>query len=385
MPATYADVPNNTASSWWRDTALRTNVFHCLGCCLCVFYLGYDQSLLTGLQALPRWNSYFHSPTGNILGLYAASIFLPSIFTAFIGDYISSRYGRRIAIWIGSVFIIAGALVNGLAKNPGMFIGGRVILGSGGAITKVGAPALLHEIAHPRLRPVLGAVYYGFYYTGSLTSAWLCFAGLYINSEASWRMPCLFQVLGPTLVILITATAPESPRFLIKWNKKEQAREILVKYHANGKEDDELVEWEFQEVCAALQQEANLPKSSYLDFFKTRGNRRRLIAVVTLSVGTNWVGNGIVSYYLTPVLKSVGITNASQIAGINGGLAAWNLILALLAGFNVERVGRRPIFFISFIGMFFSYVFVMGLSAGFAKTGHSAIGVAVIPFLFIYF
>jgi MFS family permease len=84
------------------------------------------------------------------------------------------------------------------------------------------------------------------------------------------------------------------------------------------------------------------------------------------------------------VLKSVGITNASQIAGINGGLAAWNLILALLAGFNVERVGRRPIFFISFIGMFFSYVFVMGLSAGFAKTGHSAIGVAVIPFLFIY-
>lgn len=90
------------------------------------------------------------------------------------------------------------------------------------------------------------------------------------------------------------------------------------------------------------------------------------------------------SSYLTPVLKSVGVTNASQIAGINGGLAAWNLVLALLAGFNVERVGRRPIFFISFIGMFFSYVFVMGLSAGFAKTGHSAIGVAVIPFLFIY-
>lgn len=101
--------------------------------------------------------SYFGTPTGNILGLFAASIFLPSIITAFIGDWIAAKYGRRVAVWVGSVLIIIGALLNGLAQNTGQFIGGRVILGSGGAITKVGAPAMLHEIAHPRLRGILGA------------------------------------------------------------------------------------------------------------------------------------------------------------------------------------------------------------------------------------
>lgn len=99
--------------------------------------------------------------------------------TAFFGDFLAYRYGRRLAIWTRSVLIIAGALLNALSKNKGQFIGGelftmrfvlyfiadgiegRVLLGSGGSITKVGAPALLQEIAHPRLRPITGACYHG--------------------------------------------------------------------------------------------------------------------------------------------------------------------------------------------------------------------------------
>lgn len=41
-------------------------------------------------------------------------------------------------------------------------------------MTKVAAPILLQESAHPRLRSPMGTMYYGFYYTGSLTSAIMC-------------------------------------------------------------------------------------------------------------------------------------------------------------------------------------------------------------------
>lgn len=119
-------------------------------------------------------NSYFNNPSRITLGLYASAIFLPSIVTAFVGDWIAAKFGRKPAVLIGSVLIITGALLNGLAQNPGQFVGGRVILGSGGAITKVGAPALLHEIAHPRLRGTLGGIYYAVYYMGSGTSGLLC-------------------------------------------------------------------------------------------------------------------------------------------------------------------------------------------------------------------
>jgi hypothetical protein len=50
----------------------------------------------------------------------------------------------------------------------------RVIVGIGGGITKVAAPALLHELAHPRLRATMGTMYYGFYHFGGAVSGVMC-------------------------------------------------------------------------------------------------------------------------------------------------------------------------------------------------------------------
>lgn len=108
-------------------------------------------------------------------------------------------------------------------------------------------------------------------------------------------MQCLFQIVGPILVLAITCTAPESPRFLISKGRNDQALAILAKYHANGLEEDALVQWEYTEICTALIREREMKKTSYLDFFRSKGNRKRLFVLCTLSVATNWSGNGIIS------------------------------------------------------------------------------------------
>jgi hypothetical protein len=89
--------------------------------------------------------------------------------------------------------------------------------------------------------------------------------------------------------------------------------------------------------------------------------------------------------YLSPILKSVGVTSSLNITAINLGLAVWNLILAQTAALNVEKFGRRPLLLISTSGLIFSYCFVMGFSAAFATTQKAAMGVAAIPFLFIFY
>lgn len=109
------------------------------------------------------------------------------------------------------------------------------------------------------------------------------------------------------------------------------------------------------------------------------------MVIVSISVGTNWVGNSLISFYLAPILRSVGVTDPVKIASINAGLAIWNLTIAVSAGMQVERFGRRPLFLTSFIGMFCSYAVVMGLSATFATQKNTTAGLAAVPFLFIFY
>lgn len=195
----------------------------------------------------------------------------------------------------GSMSSVLYVVVEELTPEITAVIGARWIIGAGGGITKVCAPALLHEVAHPRLRAQLGATYYAFAYVGGVFAAWIAFSGLYIESSWSWRFPTLFQLTGPVIVLAILFDIPESPRFLMKIGKESEAQRILGKYHANGQEDDPLVQHEIQEIKAALAAEEITQQTSYLDFLRTPANRRRLFVVVFISFGTNWVGNGIVS------------------------------------------------------------------------------------------
>ncbi|UKZ91446.1 uncharacterized protein TrAFT101_006424 [Trichoderma asperellum] len=389
--SSFGNIPNNTNEHWYKDPCLKRNITQCLGLSLVIFYLGCrlhcdqnldyrpgaetdldDASLLTGLQAMASWGQFVDHPKGSILGLYTAILFLPSILTAYLGDFVSQHFGRRIALALGSLIVLAGSLINALAVNPAMWVTGRGIIGAGSGIAKVAAPALIQEIAHPRLRPMIASCYYPCFYFGSLLSALLCFAGLYIPGNWSWRTPSIAQVVGPSL-------------WLVYQNRLTEAAAVLSKHHANGVDDDPLVRWELAEIQAVLEEERANHQISYLDFSRTAGNRRRLVVLLSLCIGSNWVGNGIISYYLTPVLKTVGITSPVQITLLTSGLAIWNLILAFAAALNVERFGRRPLFLVSIFGMLVSYCLVTGFSAGFASTKKSGLGIAVIPSLFLYY
>jgi MFS family permease len=198
----FSHIPNNTNFRWWKDPCLRINVLHCTGLYFCVFYLGYDASLLNGLQAMDQWNDYFNDPGGNTLGLISASLFLPAIITPYIASFISDRFGRKITLAVGSLLLILGAFINAFAKDLGTFIAGRVLIGAAGPFGKITAVALLHEIAHPRLRPIVATSFYSNYYIGSIAAAWFCYGSLHWGPTSwSWRAPCVRILMGKTLPV----------------------------------------------------------------------------------------------------------------------------------------------------------------------------------------
>jgi hypothetical protein len=165
-----------------------------------------------------------------------------------------------------------------------------------------------------------------------------------------------------------------------------EARAFLITYHAGGDEDSPLVAFEMAEISDTIQMERDFQKStSYLDMIRTKGNRHRTFISVSSGVFAQWNGVGVVSYYLAPVLLTIGITSVTNQTLISGLLQIWNLIIAVSAALTVDRLGRRFLFLLSCGGMLVCYVIISGLAGSFAHTAAAGTGIAVIPFLFFYY
>ncbi|KAF7178039.1 hypothetical protein CNMCM7691_006697 [Aspergillus felis] len=173
---------------------------------------------------------------------------------------------------------------------------------------------------------------------------------------------------------------------LVSKGRRDEALEILARYHANGDHTDELVLFEYREICEAIDHEnAVADESGWAAFFSTRGAVHRLIICILVGFMIQWAGNGIVSYYLAPILKSVGVTSSSQQAGINLALQAWNGLAALGGALATEKYGRRPLWMISTALMFVFFSAVTALSGVFAEMRIKAAGSASVAMLFLFF
>ncbi|BGP40506.1 hypothetical protein JCM10449v2_004468 [Rhodotorula kratochvilovae] len=376
MSKTFRDVPNNTADSWWKDPSLRRNMGAAIIC--------YFGTYLNGLQSLQTWNDYFDTPSGNRLGLISASSYLPSLVLLPFYSLACDYFGRRPVAFAGSILLIGGAILGALATNEGMLIAGRAIVGVAGSLVALATNLLCNEVLHPRLRSVGAAFFLVFYYTGAIVSSWVAY-GVILNewtSDWSWRLPTLLQALGPTVIAVGAFFIPESPRWLLARGHREKAIRVLADHHANGDENDALVQHELEEIEEALAREKR-EKTGFRTFLSTKGNRHRFLIVLTTGTGSQANGVAVFSYYLAPALRLVGVTSALQQTGINAGMAIYNLGLAIVGAALVERVGRRPLWLASTAGMLVSYVCLIGLSAGFAQSANKSMGLATVAFMFL--
>lgn len=112
----------------------------------------------------------------------------------------------------------------------------------------------------------------------------------------------------PGILLFTVYMLPESPRWLIGKGKYTEAKSILTKYHGNGEETG-FVTWEFNEISQTLELEkAAASSSGWYELVRTPGNRKRCYLIILTAIFSQCSGNGLVSYYLSAVLNTIGIT-----------------------------------------------------------------------------
>lgn len=205
------------------------------------------------------------------------------------------------------------------------------------------------------------------------------------QSTWSWRIPTILQAGYPAVQLAFLHWVPESPRWLISKDRSAEAFEILAKYHTAGDMQHPLVVREMSEIVDTIKKEQAANATTWGTLVATSGNRKRLFIVVCLGAFAQWNGIGVVSYYLTLVLDTVGVTDTFDQTLINGLLQIFNFIAALSAAFLVDRLGRRVLFNWSGIGMLISYIVWTACSAVNNETGSRPAGIVVIVCLFTFF
>jgi hypothetical protein len=214
--------------------------------------------------------------------------------------------------------------------------------------------------------------------------SWTCFGTVNIPNQWSWRLPTVLQLLPPVIQLPLMLRVSESPRWLISRNRHSEAKEILTRFHGDGRPDSEIVSLEYKEICEEIQSDPKGHSTNWALWLQGSGNRRRLLLVVTCTIFASWSGGNIVINYFALALNQVGITSSAKQTGINGGLQIFNFLVALISANVVDKFGRRKLFLLSSIIMLLAMVGFTVATEEFARDARSGPGRALVVLFFLF-
>lgn len=345
-----------------------------------------DGNVIGGTSALPAFQHYFNvSTSGAGIGIINAAMSIGNAVASPF-QWLSDLIGRRGVAFLGNAILLLGCVLQAAAPNNACFILGRVFGGAGASLSATVMPLYMSEVSPARYRGLAVGLTCSCYSIGSIIIACTLLGASYINGNWSWRLPVTFQIAPPLLcVILIYLCTPESPRYLVSRGKRQQAREVLAKYHTSSESlDDAIVSAEMAQITQSLEM-MDVKPWDFGPLYRARSGRYRMFIIVLYSFFQQCNGLGLLGYYLPAVLELVGIDNAQQQLSINVGMtiAAW---IATMAGSTfVDRV-RRRVLLMTGLAIFVMFLGIMAIMAGLYANGVSqtATGVAMIAFVFAF-
>jgi MFS family permease len=116
----------------------------------------------------------------------------------------------------------------------------------------------------------------------------------------------------------------------------------------------------------------------------------RFFIILAVGFFSQWSGNGLISYYLTLILDSIGITSQETQTLINGILTIWNLVTSIGFSLLVNKFRRRTMFLTSTALMLVCFIVWTALESTFEKQvdksgiGSPAVGRAILALIFLY-
>ncbi|VGO19127.1 sugar porter family MFS transporter [Pontiella sulfatireligans] len=328
--------------------------FICLVAACGGLLFGYDAVVVSGTNSQVTALFDF-SPRQ--LGFYVSCVLWGcAIGSAFAGP-ISDAFGRKKTLMIAAIMIFISATWSGLSDGPAHLIMARLLGGFGiGASTMV-CPLYISEISPEKHRGrmvtlfqftiTIGIVMCVFSNFGiikfaeanaaseTLAPFWKWFA-----VDQSWRAMYFAEALPGILFLVCAFFIPESPRWLVKNQRTDEAKKILKRINGDKKA---------AAVCAEIETAVNEESDvRFFDLF-TRKLSRPLILCLLLCFFAEACGVSVVFYYGPQIFEAAGFSLAGSLGGF-GTIALVNMVATIFALMFVDTAGRRKLLAVGTIG-----------------------------------
>lgn len=341
---------------------------------------GYDQNITNGLLTLNSFIKTFpqidtvntsgaqKSHNSNIQGvtvaIYEAGCAIGALACAFLGD----RLGRRRTIFVSAAVVLVGLILQATPFQLAQLIVGRIITGLGVGGFTATIPMYVSESSKAATRGRMVLMGGWFAIGGIVIATWMEFGFYYLpNSSVSWRFPIAFQSVFAIIVVSCILFLPESPRWLVRQDRMEDAAQALARLEdVSG--DSEAVAQGLDIIQQSLQDERGVEGSDNPFAMNKSRNLHRTIMAVSVNFLAQMTGVNVITFY-SDIIFQTDLGYSGTISRIiSGCLQLWQFFCAGIAILLIDRLGRRRLLITAAAGMTIAQACLAGLSSDLANT-----------------
>ncbi|KAG5765025.1 hypothetical protein H9Q72_006913 [Fusarium xylarioides] len=298
---------------------------------------GYDIVLIGNLMAQPAFQKAYGDWYGDwygdklgyqISGPWQAGLgngtAVGTIIGAFANGWLTERFGYRRTLVASLVAVTGFIFITFFAHDLPMLLAGSILCGLPWGVFATMAPAYASEICPMALRGYLANYVCLCWALGQLLAAGVLFSFSDNTTQWAYRLPFAIQWIWPIPLIIILWFTPESPYWLAKKNRLDDAKAVLRRISAKSSKTDEDLDKQLAMIVHTNKIESEHTKgSSYLDCFKGISLRRTEIVCLVFVAQHNWCCNSFKFATGALGLASVGV---------------------IISWFLIYRIGRRALY-----------------------------------------
>jgi len=306
------------------------------------YLFGFDFAVISG--ALPFLRTAFALDAW-WEGFLTGSLALGCIVGCLIAGKMADKYGRRPGLMLAAVIFAVSSVGIALANDLVFFVIMRFAAGIGVGMASMLCPMYIAEISPASVRGRNVAINQLTVVIGILVTNLVNYFLADVGTDA-WRWMFGLGAVPSVIFFLGVLWLPESPRWLLKDGQEVRAFQVLEKIGSAGFAENTAI--------AIRRSLAGNTTQSYRAVFD-KAVRPAVAVGVALAVFQQFCGINVVFNYTSTIFESVGANLDRQLFETVA-IGVVNLIFTILAMWQVDKLGRRPLMLIGSLGLSVVYI-----------------------------